>query len=189
MNTKISVTDGWNDRSNELTHQHKRRVHESGFTLIELTVVMLIVTMLSAIALPSFLNQANKAKQSEAKTYTGTFLRAQQAYYLEQHAFAATLDLLSAGIPTQTANYQYLADGPYNIAAPDENIVIFGNSLKAPLKSYTGMVQVGMLTGSGEVTTLMSLCESNSPGLGSIPAPVPATNGPVCSPGTAAIMK
>ncbi len=189
MYTKTNATDRLNDRSNDLTPLLKRHSDESGFTLIELTVVMLMLTMLSAIALPSFLNQANKAKQAEARTYTGTFLRAQQAYYLEQHAFAATLDLLSAGIPTQTANYQYLADGPYNIAAPDENIVIFSNSLKAPLKSYTGMVQVGTLTGSGEVTTLMSLCESNSPGLASIPAPVPAANGPVCSPGTTAIMK
>jgi len=162
---------------------------QAGFTLIELLVVILIVTLLSAIALPSFLNQANKAKQSEAKTYTNAFVRAQQAYYLEQHTFAPTLDLLSVGLPTQTAHYQYGTDGPYNVAAADENIIILGSSLQAPLKSYVGMVQVGLVTAIGEATTLAIICESNSPGIGSIPPPVAAANGPICSSGTASISK
>ncbi|MCX5963441.1 MAG: prepilin-type N-terminal cleavage/methylation domain-containing protein, partial [Cyanobacteria bacterium] len=45
---------------------------DGGFTLIELLVVIIIIGILASIALPSFLNQANKAKQSEAKTYVGS---------------------------------------------------------------------------------------------------------------------
>ena len=44
---------------------------DEGFTLIELLVVIIIIGILSAIALPSFLNQASKARQSEARTNVG----------------------------------------------------------------------------------------------------------------------
>ena len=80
---------------------------EEGFTLIELLVVIIIIGILSAIALPSFLNQAAKAKQSEAKTYMGSVVRAQQAYRIEEPRFADTFTNLEIGIPTQTENYTY----------------------------------------------------------------------------------
>jgi len=84
---------------------HKQQ--DEGFTLLELLVVIIIIGILCAIALPSFLNQANKAKQSEAKTYVSALNRGQQAYYLENNRFANSVPEVGVGVQSQTVNYQY----------------------------------------------------------------------------------
>ncbi len=81
-----------------------------GFTLIELLVSIMLIGILTAIALPSFSNQANKAKQSEAKQYISAMNKAQQAYYTEHSRFITDVNEaahLGTGISTTTQDYTY----------------------------------------------------------------------------------
>ena len=53
---------------------------ESGFTLVELLVVMLIIGLLAAIAIPSFFNQRDKAYDANAKEQARTAETAMETY-------------------------------------------------------------------------------------------------------------
>ena len=131
---------------------------DQGFTLIELLVVIIIIGILSAIALPSFLNQANKAKQSEAKTYVGTLNRTQQAYFLENSKFAIDLAAMADPVPKTTVNYDYLS-----ASASATSAVTTGTAKVDALRSYGGTVFVATNTTTSETSTLAIAYESTGP--------------------------
>ena len=60
-------------------------ISPNAFTLVELMVVVSIVGILSAVALPAFMSQADKAKATEAKTNISATLKQGQAKWLEDN--------------------------------------------------------------------------------------------------------
>jgi type IV pilus assembly protein PilA len=160
-----------------LQHFAGKKKANGGFTLIELLVVIIIIGILSAIALPSFLNQANKAKQSEAKTYVGSMNRAQQAYYLESGVFAGPNNFgqLGLGISPNTTNYNYVITTPTTTGAIGVTNQARTQNAQSSVKAYVGGVEVGTVNGT-EATTLAVLCEAR----------VSQATGPNSSPAVAA---
>lgn len=139
-----------------------QKKQDEGFTLIELLVVVIIIGILAAIALPSFLNQANKAKESESKQYIGSMNRTQQAYFLEKNAFSTDVSQLGLGIKTDSTNYTYTIDGTTNSTGA-KNVSYPKNT--TTLRAHTGAVQVA-ITAQSEATTIAILCQSQKPGKG-----------------------
>ncbi|WP_308455510.1 type IV pilin-like G/H family protein [Pseudanabaena sp. BC1403] len=118
-----------------------------GFTLIELLVVIVIIGLLAAISLPSFLNQANKARFAEAKTYIGTMSRLQQAYYLEKRIFADDIGKLNLGINTSTSNFTYSVikgdiNGNTTPFQLDQIITNAATPSSTTLKAFVGVVGI-----------------------------------------------
>lgn len=153
-----------------------QKKEEGGFTLIELLVVIIIIGILAAIALPAFLNQANRARQSEATTYVGSLNRGQQAYRLENRAFAPQVGALGLGINTQTEFYSYgsgttggffdngtgTTAGTGAMHAPDA-VRIRAVPRDTALLGYAGITYL-LRDSAGNATTTAQVCKGTGPG-------------------------
>jgi type IV pilus assembly protein PilA len=118
-----------------------------GFTLIELLVTVLIIGILSAIALPSMLNQANRAREAEAKNYVGAVTRAQQAYRLQYPTFATQMSDLEIAVPDRSNSYTY----EFEPLVPSSTLAKYKASpTQAGLRAFTGCTLV--VGGAGTLT-------------------------------------
>lgn len=72
----------------------KLRRKAKGFTLIELMIVVAIIGILAAIAIPNFLKYQAKSKQSEAKQNLGSIYTTQISYFGENNRFASAFATL-----------------------------------------------------------------------------------------------
>ena len=71
------------------------RRNNQGFTLIELLIVVVIIGILAAIAIPRFSSTKGKAFDAAAKTDLRNAMTAQEAYYsdFQQYGAAGALDV------------------------------------------------------------------------------------------------
>ena len=144
-----------------LQHLLGKKKDGEGFTLIELLVVIIIIGILSAIALPSFLSQANKGKQAEAKQNVATINKSQQAHAVENSAWVTAItDIgkLGTGIKTATVNYTY---GLYNIGSGN-GAGIGTTGVGTGLLAYSGGVALVYQSGSTTPAAQSIICESTA---------------------------
>jgi len=101
-----------------LNRKKGRNALEKGFTLVELMIVIVIVGILSAVALPNFLSQTSKAKATEAKTLASAALKEAQVAWTEsgsagltawQESSTAATD--PGQCPASTTNFDFVCDG------------------------------------------------------------------------------
>src|SRR5438067_8871137 len=81
----------------------KRLEHdEDGFTLIELMVVVLIIAILLAIAIPTFLGARQRAQNRAAQSNIRNAFTAEKTYYTDAQAFTSSTTQLTSIEPSLT---------------------------------------------------------------------------------------
>jgi prepilin-type N-terminal cleavage/methylation domain-containing protein len=68
------------------------RNHRKGFTLIELLIVVVIIGILAAIAIPKFANTKSKAYKTAMISDLRNLVTAEEAYFSDSSAYSSKLD-------------------------------------------------------------------------------------------------
>ena len=84
---------------------------QKGFTLIELMIVVAIIGVLAAVAIPAFTKYIAKSKTSEAKTFVKRIYDGARAYYMEPNYGTKTLNTVPAQFPRNDTIAGALAPG------------------------------------------------------------------------------
>ena len=84
-----------------------RKLTRKGFTLVELMIVVAIIGILAAIAIPNFIKFQAKSKQSEAKTNLKAVFTSEKSYFAERDSYATFTG--SGFVPERGNRYSYKA--------------------------------------------------------------------------------
>ena len=89
----------------------RKHQNEKGFTLIELMVVIAIIGILAAIAIPQFAAYRNRSYRAELEQYARDLANAQEAYFtdFDNYSAAALTGNATYGVPALKA-YQAVAN-------------------------------------------------------------------------------
>lgn len=87
--------------------------NQKGFTLIEVMIVVVIVAILAAVAIPSYQDSIRKTRRADAKEALTRIAALQERYFFTRNSYGtlAQLGLVPDGVLILQSN-----DGHYNVA-------------------------------------------------------------------------
>ncbi len=130
--------------------------NKKGFTLIELLIVIAIIGILAAIAIPTYLSYVNRAKDSEAYTNLGAIFTDETAFNATNSFFMSFADPSGKTFPTATtalAIHGFVPSGTTPIAYAGSPFTCSGltSSAVGTLQTSTGGT-ITKVAGNGAAT-------------------------------------
>lgn len=137
----------------------ERGREEGGFTLIELMVVVLIIAILIAIAIPTFLGARKRAQDKQAQSNLRNGLTAEKTYYVDTQAYL--LDDVAADAATLKGIESALSWNSPVGATRGVDVIVVG---AAVLAADNGCVILQSDSKSGTQFFLMDIAAGNGAG-------------------------
>lgn len=110
------------DIQREKSSNMKSNSRKRGFTLIELLIVVLIVAILSAIALPQYQRTVNKAHFIQLMIAGDAMYKAQQAYFLANGEYADNKNALDINIQAPKNGYVFVTKNYIDVTSFSGNL-------------------------------------------------------------------
>lgn len=116
--------------------RHRR---QAGFTLVELVIVMVVAAILTAVAIPMYMNQIRESRRTDARSAVLDLAGREERYFATNNAYTSSAGNLGysgwgSGYPIGSG-YYYLKQPSIPAAAPDPNAA----NLTTPSYSITAV--------------------------------------------------
>ncbi len=123
---------------------------KKGFTLIELLIVVVIIGILAAIAIPKFSNTKDKAKLASVKTDIRNYMTAEEAYFSDNATYGTYAQLQAAPYNFVLSSGNAGADNG-TISAQGYGITVTNSSISTTKNNCNVLVGTGTAATDGVI--------------------------------------
>ncbi len=130
-----------------------KRQKQSGFTIVELLIVIVVIGILAAITVVSYTGITQRANTAKAQTNAVAVKNVADAYYAEENVYPTALGHFTSGVATLPAGITFIASGLDATNGDDSIIYIpYGSGVGATIQYWDFSVGSAVTMDVGDVS-------------------------------------